>query len=374
MLFFLLLALPILLGSPKTDYSTPEERCNRLRSTLKYNLRPDLPCGEPFIRVTLEEMLKRPELFNYSTPFVMTGSIQGYERLKDLDWLAKKFGENVADFYPFNELNQANHPMFLYRFKAGVEEFKKMPGEGVFGDAEINSPAAKPHPAKYLQVGLMQRDWAKLPIYEHVWLSSEFYTCLNQDLMDEYFQKTHWKIIMIGQPGAGMFNHKDGLRSSSWHQHVTGRKWWRVCYEGKCFEEIIKEGDNLFYPYDWLHTTQCLDMPTITLTSTILTEHNKMVLIDELWLECVAGKHRFNFSGKLCDALEVCWHALDHPVKHWRDHAPQHLQKQKDHPNAWKSQYNFNVVHGDRAGEKVDIEATCGAGIPRDEVPKFMAH
>jgi len=116
-------------------------------------------------------------------------------------------------------------------------------------------------------------------------------------------------------------------------------------------------------------------MPTITLTSTILTEHNKMVLIDELWLECVNSKHGFNFSGKLCDALEVCWHALDHPVKHWRDHAPQHLQRQKDRPNAWKSHYNFNVIHGDKAGEKVNIDATCGAGIPvDDEVPKFMAH
>lgn len=359
-LLFLILLLPA--GGQKTDFSiSEEERCKQLRAQLKYNLRPDLPCGEPFVRVTIEEMLEREELFNYSWPFVMTGSITGYEKLKDLDWLVEQFGENIADFYPFNELDHDNHPMYLYRFKAGVEEFKKMPGEGVFGDAEIHGEAARRHPGKYLQVGLMQRDWAKLPIYAHVWLEPEFYTCLNNNLMDEFFTKTHWKIILIGQEGVGMFEHKDALRSSSWHLHVTGRKWWRVCQKAKCYEEILNEDDNLFYPRDWYHITQCLKMPTITLTSTILTQQNKMALIDELWLQCARGKHGFDFSGKLCDALEVCWHNLDHPVKHWREHASFDLQKVKDRPEAWQSHYDNNKVHGDIAGEEVDEGASCGA-------------
>merc|ERR550534_1139156 len=175
----------------ETDSIRLTKRCNQLRSKLKYNLRLDLPCGEPFERVTLDEMLQRPELFNYSRPFVMTGSIQGYEPIKDLDWLGQTFGENVADFYPFNEYS--HHPIHLFTFK-------KKPGDGMFGEEEIYSPSAKDNPAKYLQVQLLQRDWAKLPIYEHVWLSQEFYTCLNQEEMDEYFVKTHWKIILIGQP------------------------------------------------------------------------------------------------------------------------------------------------------------------------------
>jgi len=229
----------------------------------------------------------------------------------------------------------------------------------MFGDKEINSPAAKPHPAKYLQVGLSQRDWSKLPIYEHVWLSPEFYTCLNQDLMDEFFVKTHWKIILIGQPGAGMFNHKDSLRSSSWHLHVTGRKWWRVCKEGRCFEEILDEGDILFYPRDWFHTTQCLDMPTTTLTSTIMTQQNKLTLIDELWLECVESRHDFRFSGKLCDALEVCYDALGHTVKHWRNVASSEVQEEKDSSDAWKSHYDFNYVYGDIPKEQVCEGENC---------------
>jgi len=353
------LVLLLVLLTQKASYAITEEECNRLRSNLKYNLRPHLPCGEPFERLTLNEMLQRPEFYNYSRPFVMTGSIEGYEPLKDLDWLAEMFGDNVADFYPFNELNIQNHPLYLFRFRAGIEELKKMPGEGLFGDQEITHPSAKAHPAKYLQVGLSQRDWSKLPIYEHVWLSQEFYTCMSEDLQDEYFVKTHWKIILIGQPGAGMFNHADSLRSSSWHLHVTGRKWWRVCYEDGCFEDILDEGDNLFYPRDWYHTTQCLSMPTTTLTSTILTEHNKLELIDELWKECVQSEHGFHFSGKLCDALEVCYKALDHTVKPWRDYASWELIQKRDSPDSWKTNYHFNVIHGDSPKEQVTEDEQC---------------
>jgi len=361
MLYCFSLALRFLLLAKETNSKMNEESCNRLRSQLKYNLRPDLYCGEPFERVTLDEMLQRQELYNYSRPFVMTGSIQGYEPLKDLDWLAETFGGNVADFYPFNELNFDDHPIYLFRFKDGIEEFKKKPGDGMFGEAEINSPAARAHPAKYLQVGLSQRDWAKLPIYEHVWLSPEFYACLNEEQMDEFFVKTHWKIILIGQPGAGMFNHKDSLRSSSWHLHATGRKWWRVCSIDGCFEDILDEGDNLFYPRDWFHTTQCLEMPTITLTSTIMTKHNKLALIDELWLECARAKHGFRFSGKLCDALELCYNAVDHPVKNWRVHASPEVIAAKDSPDAWKTNYDLNYIFGETPEERVYKDGICAA-------------
>lgn len=332
-------------------------RCTNIRSALVHNQVPNLRCGEPFERFSIEEMLQRPEFYNYSLPFVMTGSIDGYEPLKDLDWLVKMFGDNIADFFPFNELDIENHPLFLFRFKAGVAEFKKMPGEGMFGDDEVNSNS--PNPGKYLQVGLSPMDWSKLPIYVHVWLRQEFYTCLNTELMNEFFIKTHWKGILIGQPGAGMFNHYDSLRSSSWHLHVTGRKWWRVCKDDTCFEEILNEGDNLFYPKDYLHQTQCLDMPTITLTSTLLTKENKDALIHELWLECVYSKYGYRFSGKLCDALQMCYHSLHHPIDNWRDHASSEHVAEKDSPDAWMSHYDFNTILGDDNGAEAGKEDFC---------------
>lgn len=41
-----------------------------------------------------------------------------------------------------------------------------------------------------------------------------------------YHLKTHWKIILAGTRGAGMFNHSDSLLTSSWHAHLMGEKWW----------------------------------------------------------------------------------------------------------------------------------------------------
>jgi len=227
-----------------------------------------------------------------------------------------------------------------------MEQLKKMPGEGSFGTLEIKSPEAQFHPAKYLHLTVLQQDWATLPIQLNDWFVNDFFsTCLTKDQMDEFFIKTHWKMMLIGQPGAGMFNHKDAIRTSAWHLHVAGRKWWRVCYEDKCFEEILGEGDVLFYPRDWFHKTQCIDMWTTTLASQIITEHNKLGAVDELWQECASDKHRFKYSGSLCDALNVCWDEIGLPVKPWRDYATWDIIQEKDLPDASKTWYDVYPVH-----------------------------
>jgi len=324
------------------------DRCNLIRSKLKYNLDAHLTCGEPFERVTFDEMLQIPKLANYSFPFVMTGAIQGYEPLRDLDWLTERFKWEIADFYPVNELNIEYHPIYLYRFKAGMEQLQKLPGEGVFGTLEIKNPEAKFHPAKYLQLTVLQQNWVKLPINFHDWFVNDFFTsCLTKAQMDEFFIRTHWKMMLIGQRGAGMFYHKDAIRSSAWHLHVAGRKWWRVCYEDKCFEEILGEGDVLFYPRDWFHKTQCVDMYTTTLASQLLTEHNKIGVVDELWQECASDKHRFKYSGSLCDALDICWEEIGLPVKPWRQSATWNRIQEMDLPDASKTWYDLYVVHGE---------------------------
>ena len=125
-----------------------------------------------------------------------------------------------------------------------------------------------------------------------------------------------------------------------------------MCYEDECFEEILSEGDNLFYPRDWFHTTQCLEMPTTTLATQIVTEQNKFTLIDELWLECSRGKHGFRFSGKQCDALEACYEAIGVPVMHWRTHASEIIIRKRDSPDAWKIWYDLAPINGETSEEK----------------------
>jgi hypothetical protein len=123
----------------------------------------------------------------------------------------------------------------------------------------------------------------------HKWFRTDGWMskCLKtRQLVDEYHIKTHWKIILIGRPGAGMFNHSDSLLTSSWHAHVQGDKgkWWYVCGEGlgdgpykgqkQCFEDLVKPGEILFYPKHYFHETQNLAMPTMAVTGTVVSGFN----------------------------------------------------------------------------------------------------
>ena len=68
-------------------------------------------------------------------------------------------------------------------------------------------------------------------------------------LLEEFHLKTHWKVLLAGQRGAGMFNHSDSLGTSSWHAHLAGAKWWHVCAPdgAACAEAVVSAGEVVFY-------------------------------------------------------------------------------------------------------------------------------
>ena len=141
--------------------------------------------------------------------------------------------------------------------------------------------------------------------------------CLkSKKVREEYHIKTHWKIVLVGSRGAGMFNHSDSLRTSSWHGHVEGRKYWIVCSgersgNPECFESILRAGEILYYGKDWFHTTQNIDTPTTTITGTVVLQNQFDAVGGMLHKECANDWLDFRFSAKLCDALDVClalWH------------------------------------------------------------------
>ena len=154
--------------------------------------------------------------------------------------------------------------------------------------------------------------------------------------IDEYSLKTHWKVMMIGTPGAGMFNHTDGLRSSSWHLHVKGKKRWTICKYGKCTTDILEPGDVLFYPKDYWHETKCLSNPIITITDTILTPENHDALSERLWQQCVSPERQFMFSASLCDSLQ---HALKWQDK-WRSIAVEDTVEMREDPSHLGNNYD----------------------------------
>ena len=192
-------------------------------------------------------------------------------------------------------------------------------------------------PPQYLHLQLVPSDWAKLKLAMHPWfIREEWLRGLTPTEIDEFHIKTHWKVLLIGTPGAGMFKHVDGLRSSSWHLHVKGRKKWTICKRDVCTEDVLEPGEVLFYPKDYAHETVCLDNPTITVTDTIRTEENAMALSQRFWHQCVSENKEFDFSSNLCDALQrtLKWSEL------WRDAALTETVEMRAHPSALGNNYD----------------------------------
>jgi hypothetical protein len=136
-----------------------------------------------------------------------------------------------------------------------------------------------------------------------------------KSLLDVYFMKTHWRMMLIGEQGAGMFNHKDTLRAPTWQVHLHGRKLWHLCpptqdgilekagkhdffdpnYEASpelltslkgCSQAVVGAGDLVYYPEDYWHQTMNLDTPAVSIGSTMLTAASYGILYEELEREC----------------------------------------------------------------------------------------
>jgi hypothetical protein len=234
-------------------------------------------------RVDIEHFIKRPELFNASKPFVITNAMQFPKHIHTKKWLKKSFGTNIADFFK-NNLDKQGSGLFLYEFERALEEL---------------------HSPQYLHLQLAPKDWAKLELTIHPWfIRDHWMKWLTPKQLEEFYLKTHWKAMLIGTPGAGMFRHKDGLRTSSWHLHIKGKKQWTICKDDTCTVDILKPGDVLFYPKDYYHETKCLSNPTITITDTVKTLENEKALTAKLRQQCTSPNREFDFSASLCDTLE----------------------------------------------------------------------
>ncbi len=323
-------------GGAALSYCTPAHPCDwdATRASVRDNLLYDrgVPPSAPFPHVHVSE-LYAPEnepFLNRRRAFVLTGAMEDWEapeQWKDGVKIAEMFPRSVVDFYPMNMLKGGSHP-YLFYMKQALNELNQAPGHGRFGGQELETDT----PGKYLHLQLVEDMWSRLredkamgdPI--HKWMRTDGWMkrCIKKkSLRDEYHIKTHWKIILIGGPGAGMFNHSDSLLTSSWHAHVQGDagKWWYVCGKGvgegpykgveKCHEDLIKPGEVLFYPKSYYHETQNLAMPTMTVTGTVVSGFNYRSIATQLHRECAFQHLSFDLSGPLCDALDKCyvlWH------------------------------------------------------------------
>lgn len=298
----------------------------------------------PRIRVQDLDNAENADYKSRTKPFILTGAMEGWGALDNWpikrrkkpkktgnkNYLSKLFQDAVADFYPYNMLEGGTHP-YLIRYKAGIMEMMHPPGR--FREGGQHATACS-EGCRYLHLQLTPTAWSQLedkgdiPSDRHDHLESDQWwmrRCLEDpEVREEYHIKTHWKIIVTGSRGSGMFNHTDSLRTASWHGQVQGRKWWYVCGHDlemahmggasrgqHCYESVLHSGEVLFYGRGWYHHTRNLDTPSMTLTGTVVTKANFADVADKLHSECTHSALSFDFSGKLCDALDRCyplWH------------------------------------------------------------------
>lgn len=141
--------------------------------------------------------------------------------------------------------------------------------------------------------------------------------------------------MVIGTEGAGMFNHIDVLRTSSWQAQLSGAKTWHLCAPdqrpflygpgrvdcfhpdyaryplfryARCWEDTVRAGEMVLYPLDFWHQTRNLATPSIAISGSVLDANSRAAIAAELEAECAFGKFKWRFSPELCAALrERCF-------------------------------------------------------------------
>ena len=142
-----------------------------------------------------------------------------------------------------------------------------------------------------------------------------------------FLKDHHWRIMIVGQRGAGMFNHKDTLRTASWQVIFQGPKRMQLCppdsdpfiYQAgdvdtfapdyvkfprarnlTCFLAELQSGEILYYPRDWWHHTKNLapaGTPTYALTGTLVNPDN----YDSVTEQMIQTYHGAPGSGKILE-------------------------------------------------------------------------
>ncbi|CEO94506.1 hypothetical protein PBRA_000291 [Plasmodiophora brassicae] len=255
----------------------------------------------------------------------------------DRHWLISfvrdAFPNSTADFYPHNMARSTVRP-FLVPLQDAVDELRAPSGR---------FPADPTRPGSYVQWNIPLAEWRQLRPMMHrmpyafaadeQWLDD----CLRGDdaLVDRFSLRLHWRMLLIGTQGAGMFFHHDVLRGSSWQVQIAGSKRWTICdpaandgllyaagdvdtfrpdlarwprfAASTCYDDVVRPGEMLFYPRDYWHQTLNLETPTITLTGTVVDENNADTVERELRDECTTGKWGWHLGDDLCGQLEQCY-------------------------------------------------------------------
>lgn len=115
--------------------------------------------------------------------------------------------------------------------------------------------------------------------------TGEEHIARQRGLYDHMAAVTHWNMVLVGEPGAGMFYHEDLIPVGSFQLQLQGHKKWRICSPEResqddevdiatvlvggssekgfettesadvCYEGTVSAGDLVYYPPSWGHET-----------------------------------------------------------------------------------------------------------------------
>jgi len=83
----------------------------------------------------------------------------------------------------------------------------------------------------------------------------------------------------------------------------------------ECYQQIVNEGEVIYYPTSYWHQTLNLQTPTISLTSSLVNSYNFQDLINDFEKECLKDMNVV-FSAKHHPVL--CSNLLFHCPKIWK--------------------------------------------------------
>ena len=261
-------------------------------------------------------------------PYVLTGAIDHWRNAFE-HWSLKYF----MDKYPNIDVEHYSRSMVQESVKP---VFTKI--EYAYADMTAQSKWYKDKPGVYVQWNLNTQHWndilsdatkdvenggqvneRRLPTVfgtDDVWFEKCFEN--NRNHIDGFLIGTHWRMVLIGSEHAGMFNHRDILRSASFQAQLVGSKRWHLCgpsqdehmytagdidtfrpdYEkfpktkqAHCIDDWVVPGEMIFYGRNWWHHTETLPdpvdgRPCVSITGTLTDENNYDGMVQELSREC----------------------------------------------------------------------------------------
>ena len=179
---------------------------------------------------------------------------------------------------------------------------------------------------------IKDQDFVLPSVFDDTWWLNQ---CFDNDNMRSFALKAlHWRMIVIGERHAGMFNHKDYLPTASYQIQLEGRKKWHLCspyndpymynaayvntfepdyikapefQKAKCIQTILNPGDVLYYPDNYWHQTLNLDTYTSAIGSSIIRKSNYKRIQKLLQEECAGKRVIFAPDVALCEHWEKCF-------------------------------------------------------------------